>query len=193
MVLAAYALSGTGIAYGAICLRIVRQPHSGWPTRYYGMSGTHTAYGTGFLCDATRCPVQIAAVSPYARATRCPGIRQYMNLAHKNLIIAASGRRFQVKSASCLRACYAVSGLGIACGAIRLRAVRCLRVCYEESGTEAGVVRYQEFEFSYSNTPELTDDQEVVAALYNETIDSFITAAGISYPYAPALLRDVRY
>eukprot|EP00281_Chroomonas_sp_CCMP1168_P016732 CAMPEP_0206215802 /NCGR_PEP_ID=MMETSP0047_2-20121206/2388_1 /ASSEMBLY_ACC=CAM_ASM_000192 /TAXON_ID=195065 /ORGANISM="Chroomonas mesostigmatica_cf, Strain CCMP1168" /LENGTH=801 /DNA_ID=CAMNT_0053638119 /DNA_START=93 /DNA_END=2495 /DNA_ORIENTATION=+ len=58
------------------------------------------------------------------------GIRAYVNLAHKNVVIAVSPRRFE------------------------------------------------EFEFSYSNTPELTDDQEVVCAFYNETLDSFVTAAG---------------
>lgn len=40
--------------------------------------------------------------------------------------------------------------------------------------------RFQEFEFSYSSTPDLTDDREVVCAFYNETLDSFITAAGDS-------------
>mmetsp|Transcript_3586 Transcript_3586/g.12606 ORF Transcript_3586/g.12606 Transcript_3586/m.12606 type:complete len:910 (-) Transcript_3586:797-3526(-) len=44
----------------------------------------------------------------------------------------------------------------------------------------AGARKFQEFEFCFSHTPELTDDEEIVCALYNEVIDSFITAAGCS-------------
>jgi WD40 repeat protein len=71
-------------------------------------------------------------IQTFSVAAALGGVRQYINLQHKNQIVAAFDRKFQA------------------------------------------------FEFSYTNTPELTDDHEVIGALYNETLDSFITAAGCS-------------
>ena len=64
--------------------------------------------------------IQTFSVSP-----ELGGMRNYLKVTHKNLIIAANNRRFQ------------------------------------------------EFEFSYSNTPELTDDQDMVCAIYNEVLPAF--------------------
>lgn len=64
----------------------------------------------------------LGCIQTFAADAEIKGIKSYLKLSHKNMIIAANNRRFQA------------------------------------------------FEFSYSNTPELTDDQGIVCAIYNEVI-----------------------
>ena len=72
----------------------------------------------------------LALVQTFTAAPDLNGVRYYLNLSHRRVIVAAHHRRFQ------------------------------------------------EFEFSYSNTPDLTDDEDIVMGIYNETMDAIITAAG---------------
>jgi WD40 repeat protein len=72
----------------------------------------------------------LGCIQTFAADAQLNGIKNYLALSHKNMIIAANNRRFQ------------------------------------------------EFEFSYSNTPDLTDDLPIVCAIYNEVMDTFVTAAG---------------
>jgi len=70
----------------------------------------------------------LECIQTFAASPELGGMRNYLKVTHKNLIIAANNRRFQ------------------------------------------------EFEFSYSNTPELTDDQDMVCALYNEVLPAPLSA-----------------
>ena len=62
----------------------------------------------------------LACIQTFVADAEINGIKNYLRLSHKNMIVAANNRRFQ------------------------------------------------EFAFSYSNTPELTDDEGIVCAIYNE-------------------------
>ena len=76
----------------------------------------------------------LGCIQTFAADAEIKGIKSYLKLSHKNMIVAANNRRFQA------------------------------------------------FEFSYSNTPELTDDQGIVCAIYNEVIGGVTARIGSIFP-----------
>eukprot|EP00961_Rhodomonas_salina_P067617 908012-Rhodomonas_salina.1 len=109
MLLSAYAVYGTGLAYAAVCLRACYAMSSTDLRRCYAVSGD--------CYSATRCPVLCYSATPCPvlcySATRCP-------------VLCYSATRCPVLASRtpAMLPCYAMSGTGVVHAATVLRDAR---------------------------------------------------------------------